>query len=215
MGIMDEKQFDSGLICGRVMDKISGGPLVGATAILTSVLGQTDSGNLRLYDVSGKASDTVSSDPTDSDGRFALGFKFEVLQVTTTMEFDPFFHMSVIGPSHSADQPTAQPYTTERITDQRLYQVVSLRRVADGLIPDWRNVTSVLKDIGNMLANTALDLTDPTCVATGGKLVKLPKGANVSFFKIMRPSPEYYGLLGYVEVILCPLLVAWGTGDPK
>jgi hypothetical protein len=213
--MFDENTLNQGLISGRVMDNISGLPLPGATAILTAVLGQADSGNLRLYDVRGTLSDTVRADPADSDGRFALGFQWDSTQLGSISEYDPFYHLSVIGPSHSADQPTVKPYQTKRISTERLYQVVSLRRVADGLIPDWRNPTKVLKDIGKEAAEKGIDLLDPTAVATGGKLVKLPKGVSGSFLKIMRASPQYFGLLGYLEVSLTPLVVAWGTGDAE
>ena len=185
--------LNQGYIVGQIIDSVTGQGVGNATAILTSIIGDSSLAPPRMYDASGNQSSTVTTD-ANSDGYYGLVFQWNALDLGSVAETDPPFHMSVIGPVVSAATPTVKPYQTNRITDGQLYQVVSLSSVISGGVPDVRSASSIAKTVAK-------------------EVYKIVRKAKLPTTNFMKPSPGLYGLLGYQNVSLVPLILTYGTGS--
>jgi hypothetical protein len=174
---VNPSDLNQGLIVGFVVDSIDGSPLTGARAVLTRIVNDPGLPFVRTYWPDGRQDDTVWAE-TDNEGEFFLTFGWEPEQEGNLLDTNPPYHLSVISPF-----PGPQ-YQTQRIYDHKLCQCVSLRRVADGLIPDFRKLDSIAKSIGNEALKRAM------------KIKRIP------LLRIMRPSTEVVALLGFVQVSL-------------
>ena len=82
-------------------------------------------------------------------------------------------------------------YEQAEVTDQQLCTVVSLRPLQTGDLPEFGEVDDVLK---SKTLGGVRDLLDKVRSAVDEH----------PFTLFARPSPERYGLLGYVEVAITP-----------
>lgn len=183
-------------ILGRVC-RTSGAGISGVLVTLQRLTFGDGSYRVPVRDISGSP---VAHCHTDEDGFFLMRFTFDPINIGVAMER---LRYRIIAQSERPEGRGVAMHVMGH-HDSMMYPVVSLRRIADGVIPDPRSPGSVpgylqqarrLIEIFQQIRGPNTPLPSPS----GGR----PTPGRVRTRGIMTtPSPEYYAFFGVAEIIV-------------